>query len=72
MSGNYVVLNLQSDFPTWDAGFTQRSIYIYLKFTIANYKTVSSNAWYAYAYTDASSQSSNYLVSQATGNFNIV
>lgn len=72
MGSNYVVLNLQSDFPAWDTGFTQRNIYVYLSFQIANSQMVNSNNWYAYAYTDPSSTSNNYMVSQAVGKFPIV
>jgi len=72
VSSNSVVLNLQSDFPAWTANFTQRKIYVYLKYSIANSQTVQSNNWYAYAYTDPSSTTSYYLVSQAQGNFPIV
>lgn len=72
MNANWVRLNLQSDFPTWTSNFTSRKIYVYLKYQIANTQTVQSNPWTAYAYTDPTSTSNNYLVSQATGNFPIV
>ena len=61
----------QSDFPTWNDNFTQRDIFIYLRYTISNSKTVSSNNWYVYTYS-ALTYSSWYMISQATGNFPIV
>jgi hypothetical protein len=72
MSSNWVRINLQSDFPTWNSNFTSRNIYIYLKYQIANSKTVQSNSWTAYSYTDPTSTSWYYLVSQATGLFPIL
>lgn len=72
MGSNYVTLNMFNNFPTWDNGFTQRSIYIYLRYTISNGQTVASNNWNAYAYTDTSSTSWYYAVSYAVGNFPIV
>lgn len=68
----YMILNLFTDFPAWNNGFTQRSIYVYIRYQIANSQTVQSNNWYAYAYADPSSQSSSYEISYATGNFPIV
>ena len=72
MSSTSIVLNMFSDFPAWNSATTQRSIYVYVRYTILNSKTVSSNNWQAYAYADPSSQSSNYYVSYAVGNFPIV
>jgi hypothetical protein len=72
MGSNYIILNLFSNFPAWTNAITQRSIYIYIRYTILNSKTVQSNDWYAYAYTDPSSSSSIYAVSYATGHFPIV
>lgn len=72
MATNYVVLNLFSNFPLWNSGFTQRSIYVYLRYTIQNYQTVTCNPWYATAYSDPSSNSWYYEISSSTGNFPIV
>jgi hypothetical protein len=72
MATNFVVLNLFSNFPTWNNGFTQRSIYVYLRYTIANGQMGTSGTWSASAYTHASSNAYQYIVSTATGNFPIV
>lgn len=72
MASNYVLLNLFSDFPAWNSGFRQRSIYVYLRYTIQNYQTVNSNSWSATAYSHASSNSWYYEISTSTGNFPIV
>jgi hypothetical protein len=72
MSSNSVTLNLQSDFPTWTSNFTQRNILVYLRFTIATSQMNFGNSWTAYAYSDPSSTSTQYLISQATGLFPIV
>lgn len=72
LGGNYVMLNLQSDFPTWTANFTGRSINVYLRYTILTSQMSYSNYWYARAYTEPSSTSWYYQVSQATGRFSIV
>jgi hypothetical protein len=72
MGSSYVILNMMSGFPTWNSTFTSRSIYVYLRYTILNSKTVSSNNWNAYAYTDPSSNSWYGAVSYAVGNFPIV
>ncbi len=63
---------MQADFPAWNSNFTGRSVFIYLKYTISNGQTNFGNYWLAKTYTDPSSTSSNYLVSQATGRFAIV
>jgi len=72
MGSTWVRLNFQSDFPAWTSNFTSRNIYIYLKYQIANSQTVHCNPWTAYTYTDPTSTSWYYLVSQATGQFPIV
>lgn len=55
-----VQLNLFTDFPSFADDFTQRTILIYLRYTISNGQTVASNTWTARAYSDPSSTSSMY------------
>jgi hypothetical protein len=72
MSSQWVKINFQSDFPTWTAAQTAKSIFIYLRYTISNGQLTNGQYWNAYAYTHATSTSSDYLVAQATGRFAIV
>ena len=72
MSSRWVKLNKQSDFPAWTSDHTARSIFIYLRYTISDGQNNYGNYWNAYAYTHATSTSSDYLVSQAQGRFAIV
>ena len=72
MGSNWVMINMQSDFPKWTSAFTSKSIFIYLRYTISNGQVTNGNYWYAYSYTHPTSTSSNYLVSQAQGRFPIV
>ena len=72
MSSQWLKINLQSDFPAWTSNFTGRPIFLYLRYTIADYKTNNGNTWTAAAYTHLTSTSSDYRVSRATGNFPIV
>lgn len=72
MGSNWVKINMQSDFPAWTSAFTSKSVFVYLRYTISNGQVSYGNYWYAYTYTHATSTSSDYLVSQATGRFAIV
>lgn len=72
MGTTWVRLNLQSDFPAWNSSFTGRSIFVYLSYVISDNVTPHCSNWTANAYSDPSSTSSNYLISQATGRFPIV
>lgn len=69
---NYVMLNMQSDFPAWTADFTGRSIFIYLRYVINDNQFNYGNNWTAQAYAHPSSTSYFYLVSQGSGRFKIV
>jgi hypothetical protein len=60
----------EEDFPTWDAGFVDKKVIIYLKYTISDGASGNCGNWNAHSYT-INSVNNNYLVSQATGNFAI-
>ncbi len=72
MASNWIKINLQTDFPAWTANYTSRSIFVYLRYVIANYQTVNSNYWTAQAFANPTNTNSNFLVAQGTGRFAIV
>ncbi len=73
ISSSTLRITLQSDFPVWQPDFINRNIIIYLKYTISQALLGSNcNDWIARAYTHVSSNSNNYVVSQARGNFYVI
>ena len=48
----------QNNFPEWTSAFLNKKVVIYLKYTIANWKTGTSYQWKAYAYTAYTGSSS--------------
>ena len=64
----YVTLN--SDHPTWQSNFTQREVYVYLRYTINDAQFTTSNNWYVYTYSSLTTNT-NDRISQASGSFPI-
>lgn len=72
MSSTYIVLNMQSNFPTWNSTFTNRKVIIHIRYTIPDWYGAVSPTWYVRSYSHPTSNSGIYQISQATGTFNIL
>lgn len=72
MGSNSVMLYKQDNFPAWIPAHINRKIIVYLKYQIADWKTVSCNNWNVATYTITSGPNSWYRVSEGVGNFNII
>ena len=66
-------LTKPTNFPAWESAFINRKIELYLQYIIAdNLAGTNTGDWYATAYTDPTSTSSTYMVSQAKGKFYVI
>lgn len=61
----------QDNFPTWNSGFINKKVVIYLKYQIADSQIGSCNNWNVNTYT-ITSVNNWYRVSEGWGNFNII
>jgi hypothetical protein len=71
VSSNSVKILKQDNFPTWTSAFINKKVIIYLKYQIADWKTVASNSWNVATYTITSTPDAWYRVSEGTGYFSI-
>lgn len=72
IGSNSLMLYMQDNFPAWNSGFINKKVIVYLKYQIANWKTVTSNSWNVATYTLTSGPNSWYRVSEGWGTFNII
>jgi hypothetical protein len=72
MGSNSVMFYKQDNFPAWIPDHINRKFIVYIKYQIANWKTVSCNSWNVATYTITSGPNSWYRVSEGVGNFNII
>lgn len=68
MNSSSLWLRKSNNFPEWTSAFTNKKVILYLKYTISNSCSGSSNDWLVRAYTK-NDVDDDYEVARATGNF---
>ena len=72
VASNSIKILKQDNFPTWNSGFINKKVILYIKYQIADWKMVASNTWDVATYTNTALPPDPwYRVSEGTGYFNI-